>query len=126
LNLGYSTLSNDQLKDIGKLTDLRLLFLNNTEISDEGTVHLHNLKELRYLNLVGTAVTDKTLTILKALDNLKTVYLYQTQVTSQGVGAFLDPSKKVMIDTGSYSLETLPTDTLIYKRKIKTCQNKIM
>jgi hypothetical protein len=118
LNLGFSTVSEDQIKKISELKNLRALYLNNSDVTDKGISHLTNLKALMYLNLVSTSITDSSLEYFKKMDKLKNVYLYQTKITSEALSRFQEQSKDITVDTGAYKLEVLPTDTIIHKRKI--------
>lgn len=118
LNLGYCNITDGQLEIIAQLTNLKILYLNNTAVTDTGIANLSALKMLTYLNLVNTAVTDSGLKDLEKLKNLKRLFLFQTQVTSAGVKNLRDQLKAVQVDTGTYILKKLASDTIVYKRKI--------
>ena len=85
LNLARTKVSDDGLKAVENLKNLRRLHLENTKITDAGLTHLKNLTNLEYLNLYGTQVTDSGLSELEGLKNLRALYLWQTKVTPDGV-----------------------------------------
>jgi uncharacterized membrane protein len=118
LNLGFTSITDEQMTKIGELQNLRMLHLNNTAITDKGISSIHNLKALRNLNLVGTSTTDSTLAVLKKMDQLKNVYLYQTRMSQAAMKDYASSASKLFVDTGNYQVRKLPTDTIIYKRKI--------
>lgn len=115
LELGDTKITDDALEHIGKLAGLQQLHLKNTAIGNGGLAHIVACKQLRYINLVNTKVTDEGLTALTQLPELQTVYLYQAPVTAQGVAALAQSSRQLNIDTGSYQLPALPTDTVVYR-----------
>src|SRR5690606_32742568 len=115
LKLGDTRITDSALQYIGKLTELQQLHVENTAVGDTGLRHLQACKQLRYLNLVNTKVTDEGLGTLVQLPALQTVYLYQAPVTAQGVAELAQSNAQLKIDTGSYRLPKLPTDTVVYQ-----------
>jgi len=115
LKLGDTRITDSALQYIGKLTELQQLHVENTAVGDTGLRHLQACKQLRYLNLVNTKVTDEGLGTLVQLPALQTVYLYQAPVTAQGVAELAQSNMQLKIDTGSYRLPKLPTDTVVYQ-----------
>ncbi len=115
LELGDTKITDDALEPIGKLAGLQQLHLKNTAIGNAGLAHIVACKRLRYLNLVGTKVTDEGLTVLAQLPALQAVYLYQTAATATGVSSLAQSRPLLQIDTGSYHLPALPTDTVVYR-----------
>lgn len=73
LLMGYNPLISDEgLRPLGKLTRLKTLAINNTDISDAGLQHLRKLSALRTLNVRGTRVTRSGVKALeKALPDCK-------------------------------------------------------
>ena len=67
------------------LTDLEVLILDYTKVTDAGLGHLKVLTKLKYLHLSFTKVTDAGLVHLKGLTKLEWLYLWGTQVTDAGV-----------------------------------------
>jgi len=100
LNLARTKVTDEGLKSIEGLSNLRRLHLENTHVGDAGLSHLKNLTSLEYLNLYGTQVTDSGLSQLEGLKNLKALYLWQTKVTPAGVESLKKALPKCQIDTG--------------------------
>ncbi|MEO1261186.1 MAG: c-type cytochrome domain-containing protein [Bacteroidota bacterium] len=87
LNLGNSTVSDNDLKIIAQLTNLSRLRLENTQISDVGLEHLTALNNLESLNLFGNKITDAGLVLLKEMPALQKVYLWKTKTSDEGRNA---------------------------------------
>lgn len=100
LNLAHTKITDDGLKAVEPLKNLRKLHLENTKIGDAGLTHLKDLTSLEYLNLYGTQVTDSGLEQLAGLKNLKALYLWQTKVTPAGVEKLKKALPKCDINTG--------------------------
>lgn len=116
LNLGHTGVTDKQMELISQLRNLRVLYLNKTQITDAGLSKLSTLSELRWLSLVGTRATDRSVETFAQLKNLSTIFLFESDVSSEGVRKLVDAHKELKIDTGNYKLEKLPTDTVVYKR----------
>jgi len=117
LNLGRTRITDEGLKIVGQLTNLTRLSLDYTGIQDSGLEKLVTLAKLNSLNLVGTTVGDQGIAYLSQLKKLKRIYLYQTKVTHIGIQNLSRNLAAVEIDTGSYYLPKLVTDTLVFKGK---------
>lgn len=117
LDLSHSSITVEQLKTFERYNNLRYLYLNNTKIGDESIETLTRMTSMVHLNLTGTKVTDEGMRGMGEMQNLRNVFLFNTQVTAAGVNALRAINYKVVIDTGNYKLETLPTDTIVHKRK---------
>ena len=73
-----------KLRSLRRLTELRLLTLSGTRITDAALVHLGTLRNLRHLSLNGLPLTDRGLWYLSTLKNLRKLLVYKTQVTESG------------------------------------------
>jgi hypothetical protein len=72
VKLGSTAVTDDDLKCLKELKDLRLLDLSFTQISDKGLVHLESLSQLEVVNDGYTKVTKEGRARLqKALPELK-------------------------------------------------------
>lgn len=120
LNLSHTTLSDKHMEELSKLTNLRVLYLNNTSVTDAGLSQLSPLLELRWLSLVGTQVTDESIPAFLKLPNLTNLFLYQTKVSKAGVKELFLNNKQMVLDTGNYMLKQLPTDTVVHKKTYST------
>lgn len=72
------------LKSLREMKSLNELDLADTQVGDEGLVHLRGLR-LRWLRLAGTEVTDDGLDYLKELPGLEWLSLSGTKVTDAGL-----------------------------------------
>jgi uncharacterized membrane protein len=71
----------EELKTIGRLTNLRRLTLNNNDITDQNINELLSLSNLEYLNLYATKISDSGVEILLKMKKLKQLYVGKTNVT---------------------------------------------
>lgn len=115
LKIGFTDLSDAQMSRIAQLTNLTRLSMEHTSVTDEGIAQLSACKQLKYLNVVGTPVTAKGILALKGLPSLRSVYVYQTGVSKSDWPALEAALPGVKIDSGGYSVPTLPTDTVEVK-----------
>lgn len=86
-------ISRDASKDLSplvalKASELRLLDLCHTDITDDGLLYLKGLTSLTALNLEITQISDAGLKHLTALTSLELLYIGCTKVTEVGI-AFL-------------------------------------
>jgi len=86
LNLANTAVTDEGLKQIAGL-DLQKLHLEKTGIGDAALMQLKEMKNLEYLNLYATSVTDKGMKHLNGLTKLKKVYVWQSKVTEAGMKA---------------------------------------
>jgi Leucine-rich repeat (LRR) protein len=103
-NLREVYLSSSKVTDAGLeeyiegRTNLELLSLWDTHVTDAGLQHLKGLINLERLYLEGTQVTDAGLEHIKGLTNLKHLYLEGTNVTDAGVEGLKETLPQVEID----------------------------
>ena len=74
-----------EMAHIGHLTQLEVLYLNATRVTDAGLTDLEGLTALRYLSLGGSKITDAGLVHLKGLTNLRVLNLINTKVSDAGI-----------------------------------------
>ncbi len=103
---GSRDFSDTDMHRIRSMTDLQVLSLENTKVTDAGLNHLAELTNLENLNLSGTDVTDDGLAHLKTLTNLKSLALSGTKVTSAG----MENLKDLKNLTELYLFDTAVTD----------------
>jgi len=85
LNLDDTSVSNAGLVNLKGLTSLSDLSLSYTQVSDAGLAHLKGLTSLLNLRLARTQVSDAGLVHLKGLTNLSFLDLRDTHVTDAGL-----------------------------------------
>ncbi|MEO5603084.1 MAG: DUF2231 domain-containing protein [Cyclobacteriaceae bacterium] len=116
VNLSNTNITDAQLNILSKLSNIRILYLNNAPVTDAGLSRLVPLTELRMLNLIGTSVTDSSVSVLLKFQKLSTLFLYQTKMTKEGIQKIVGERQDIKLDTGNYTMEKLPTDTIIFKK----------
>jgi uncharacterized membrane protein/mono/diheme cytochrome c family protein len=119
LKLGNTKINDSLMSAVGKLPSLTKLFLNNSNATDKSLLYINKLSKLQYLNLSSTAVTAKGVNSLNSLKNLRQLYLYETGINAEGLASLKKILPSALIDTGGYTLQFLPTDTIIVKDKPK-------
>lgn len=76
INTFKGTMTNDGLRHISELTQLRLLNLSaNHGLDSPSLFHIRNLKRLEWLNLTGTRIGNEGLIHLRELPRLKRLWL---------------------------------------------------
>ncbi len=112
LKMGDVQLNNEVCAAIGNLSNLTRLFLNNTNITDNGLAYFKNLAQLQYLNLAATNITANGIKNLYQLKNIRQLYLYQTKISNAEIGSIKNNFPVAVIDTGGYQLQSLASDTM--------------
>lgn len=90
----YPGVDDTTLSLVAKRSNLYLLSVRGTNITDAGLVHLTTLKKLEQLDIGETAVTDKGLRHLEKMKSLRKVNLTDTKVTQNGI----DQLRKALLD----------------------------
>ncbi|MBC8088688.1 MAG: hypothetical protein H7Z40_15600, partial [Phycisphaerae bacterium] len=74
------------LEDVAKFKNLTMLRCGGSQaVTDEGIRHLAHMPNLRHLDLSGTAITDRGLSVLRELKALEHVSLSWTRASDAGV-----------------------------------------
>jgi hypothetical protein len=85
LYLYDSTVTNEEIAQLKKLTSLRELQIDSPNVDDRGLKEVGALSELRILQIVNSPVSDRGLDHLQALPRIKFIGLINTAVTPAGV-----------------------------------------
>jgi hypothetical protein len=88
VDLGFTGMTDEGLKELAGLKRLRILYLHRTEVTDAGLQTLAGFECLEKLYLGATRVTDEGLKELSALKRLQVLDLRSTRVT-EGAAAEL-------------------------------------
>lgn len=84
LDVSGSKISDRGLSELAtQRSRLRLLDLSFTQVSDEGLKSVSGLAELRHLSLIGCPITDRGADSIARLSHLREVYLAKTAVSDQ-------------------------------------------
>jgi hypothetical protein len=112
LRLNMRQLTDDGIRPVAALTELRRLDLWCRRITDKALPHLAGLHQLRTLDLYSTQVTDEGLKHLYGLRNLKQLKLRGTNVTQQGAARLRNalPNCEILgiaAEHGAFAVETV-------------------
>ena len=111
LRMSDAVLNDSLMQYIQQMPNLTKLYLDNTQITDQGLAKLTNLKQLKYLNVVETKLTIAGLKQLKALPKLEQLFIYQTQTSAEERKQLVNFFQPVEIDTGGYKVPIFASDT---------------
>jgi hypothetical protein len=82
----HGQMTDAMLLEVADVEGLTALDLSGSKaVTDEGLRHLARLPNLKHLDLDGTAVTDRGLAVLRELPKLERVSLAMTHVTDAGI-----------------------------------------
>jgi uncharacterized membrane protein len=118
LNLNKMPVTDDDLKTIAQLVNLRRLNLSFTNIKDSGLAALNPLKELKQLSLSGTGVNAANLGVLSSLPQLTQLYIWSTPAQSQNLAVIQRQFKNTKIETG------FAGDTIVIKLNQPIVENE--
>ena len=94
---GTKKVTDAGLKEVAKLTQLKGLYLEGTEITDVALKEVAKLKHLNFLALNLTQITDAGLKEVAKLKQLRFVNLEDTKVTKAGVDQLIKALPKCRI-----------------------------
>jgi uncharacterized membrane protein len=99
-----SGITDDAFFHLSQMPRLKELYLQQTQITGAGLVHLANLKNLRLLDLSRSKVTDGNLLHALALPALEDLYLNETGISKDIVEALREnrPNLNVHLQRGRY------------------------
>jgi|GEM_PF-4659772 len=85
LTLNESRVTNESLKVIGELTDLKTLLLEKTAITAEGLESLTSLKSLEHVSLAGCSLGDDGAAAIGRMTSLLFLDLRQSDISDAGL-----------------------------------------
>ncbi|MBT4011474.1 MAG: hypothetical protein HOF15_04065 [Planctomycetaceae bacterium] len=92
VDLSGNNITNLGMREIVKLTQLKVLMLNDTKVSEEGLIDLKRLKKLELLSLNNTDISSSSVPHLKELPSLKWLTLADTNFTDADMVSFSEMS----------------------------------
>jgi uncharacterized membrane protein len=117
LKIGGTSLTDEQLAIIAKLSNLNQLSLEKTQITNRGLAQLNTLSLLDILNVSQTKINAEGLKNLSGLKNLKKLFLFGNGISVASYNLLQKQFVNVIIDTGGYKLQSLASDTMLVKAK---------
>jgi uncharacterized membrane protein len=100
IDLSKMPVKDEDLKVIGKFTQLRQLLLNFTDIKGSGLSDLKNLPNLRRLSLTGTAVDYKQVEQVVSFPALTHLFIWNTNLQSQQLALLRKRNSKIVLEGG--------------------------
>lgn len=78
------------MEAVGKMTQLRELYLEDTQLTDAGIRELLELENLKVLDLTGTRISDAGVSLLANLEAVDVLSLDSTNISGQGLNDLPD------------------------------------
>jgi hypothetical protein len=100
VRLSARQITDDDLRHIEALPQLRALYLPATPISDAGMIRLSRMRNLETLDLCGTSIGDDGLRHLRDVGSLRTLLLWDTPVTDAGLRHLANLDKLDRLELG--------------------------
>lgn len=101
VDLSATKITDQTVSKLSSATNLRLIRLGETGVTDAAIDTLLKIPSLESINLYGTKVTDAGVGKLSTLPNLKRLYLWQTAVTPAAVKTLKEKLPACEIITGA-------------------------
>ncbi|MES2647744.1 MAG: FN3 associated domain-containing protein [Bacteroidota bacterium] len=100
LNLNKIPATSADMKIVGQFTNLRKLNLAFTNITGEGLKELQSLKLLKQLSLSGVSLKETDVKLLSNLPELTHVYLWNTGLEPGAIASLQNNMKQVKFESG--------------------------
>lgn len=84
LDLKAVTLKNSKLAFLKGMPGLKILILDDSEITDEAFKRIAGLRDLVCLQVAGSSVSDKSIPIILSLKNLKELHIHDSKISAAG------------------------------------------
>ena len=97
---GATSVDDDGMTSVGKLTSLKALLLDHLWISEVGLTELAPLKNLEELYLAKTLIDDASLGVLTQHPKLKKLRISQTQISDAGLESLTGLTNLTDLDLG--------------------------
>jgi Leucine-rich repeat (LRR) protein len=85
LNLSDNPITDDDLGQVARFTNLEVLALQNTKVTGTGLVKLEKMARLNVLNLVNCRMVDEDLSHFLSMPNLRIVHASGCGISDQAV-----------------------------------------
>lgn len=98
LYLNGTNVTDQGLEDVAKMSSIQVLNLSKTKVTDKGLKPLLSLNNLVWLLLSDTDITDSGLDALAGMKSLHHLTVGNTKVTPEGIKRMKDANPKLTID----------------------------
>jgi hypothetical protein len=109
---GCAGVDDSGTETLKRLTNLRVLSLNRTQITDATLMHIRDLHQLESLRLGQTNVTDAGMESIAHLARLKSLDLYDTEVTDNGLESLVELKELRLLGLGGTKVTNAGLATL--------------
>jgi hypothetical protein len=113
LDLGGTRITDASMDKLAGFPNLTVLKLDRTAITGKDINLLNNLENLRVLNLSGTQFQKAYLPDLTTFKKLRAAYLYNTGLAKEDKTVMFRDSL-LHLEFGNYTLPALPSDSITY------------
>jgi hypothetical protein len=107
LNLAKMPVTDEQVKWIAGLSNLRRLNLNYSDITDQSMQLLARMKNLESLSVSGTGISIKGLNNLVGNKKLKEVYVWDSKIKAPDVLLLQQKNPQLKIESGFLAADTM-------------------
>jgi uncharacterized membrane protein len=115
LTVHNSKFTDEHLKAINELTELRKLDISHSSISGKGLASVKNLIHLHQLNLSFTEADRTGAAFVSQLPELNEIFLFNTKVTPSEMNELKKQFPKIRYDIGGYVVPIFASDTTLVK-----------
>lgn len=119
-NLAGTRMTDEELKALAPLKEIRKLDLSSTKVTDAGLKELAGFKLLEYLDLTSTDVSDAGMKDLAGLENLNTLILSHTKVSNTGIVQLASLKKLQKLDL--FGTVVTESGVAALKRSLPACK----
>lgn len=107
LNLSKMPVTDEQVKWIAGLPNLRRLNLNYSDITDQSMQQLAGMKNLESVSVSGTAVSMQGLTVLTSNKKISEVYVWDSKIKESDTRSLQQKYPRLKIETGFQGADTM-------------------
>jgi serine/threonine protein kinase len=98
-------INSEGYRKIARLTDLKILSLRNTSVSDDDLIVLSKLKELNLLYVAySPKITDRSIDSILKLEKLYSIRIDGTRITDKGINRLSSMPRMIFLGLGSLHL----------------------
>lgn len=120
LNLRGNSLGDSGMAGLAGMRDLELVCLSETYVKDDGMKHLEGMDKIKTLDLWHTKVGDAGLDVIGKLTSLTSLSLMTTRVTDAGVKKLTGLTNLTHLNLNETSITNESVETLSQMKSLKT------
>lgn len=113
LDLGGTQVTDQIVENLTGFTNLTVVKLSQTAISGNSLNKLSPVSSLKLIYLNQTSVSLSQIQSLSSIKSLEKVFAFETPASSE-LQSLGNPTLPFLLETGSYLLPKIPSDTIVY------------